>query len=130
MRKKIFQLNFFDFYADNSQQKLFGLDSFPGIKVIMNRQHNPGKVANVLAGGLGHALAHAGCIGKDMLAAVVYEESFASPSVNEILACVFSVAGKVACDNSHLLFQLLLECGRSRFFKQVGTKGKPAISLR
>jgi ATP-dependent dihydroxyacetone kinase len=73
------------------------LDGFPGTKVIVNRKHNPNKVAIVSGGGSGHEPAHAGFVGKGMLTAAVCGEIFASPSVDAILAGILAVTGKVGC---------------------------------
>jgi ATP-dependent dihydroxyacetone kinase len=73
------------------------LDGFPGTKVIVNRKHSLNKVAIVSGGGSGHEPAHAGFVGKGMLAAAVCGEIFASPSVDAILAGILAVTGKAGC---------------------------------
>ena len=73
------------------------LDGFPGAKVVLNRKHNPNKVAVISGGGSGHEPAHAGFVGKGMLAAAICGEVFASPSVDAVLAGILAVTGKGGC---------------------------------
>jgi len=85
------------FLLTAGSKDLVRLDGFPGTKVIVNRKHNPNKVAIVSGGGSGHEPAHAGFVGKGMLAAAVCGEIFASPSVDAILAGILAVTGKAGC---------------------------------
>jgi ATP-dependent dihydroxyacetone kinase len=77
--------------------ELARLDGFPGTKIIINRKHNPSKVAIVSGGGSGHEPAHAGYVGKGMLSAAICGEIFASPSVDAIMAGILAVTGKAGC---------------------------------
>jgi triose/dihydroxyacetone kinase / FAD-AMP lyase (cyclizing) len=81
----------------SSGAHLARLDGFPGTKVIINRKHSPNKVAVVSGGGSGHEPAHAGFVGRGMLAAAVCGEIFASPSVDAVLAAILAVTGKAGC---------------------------------
>jgi dihydroxyacetone kinase len=85
------------FLLSRGNKDIVRLDGFPSTKVIFNRRHNPNKVAVVSGGGSGHEPAHAGFVGRGMLAAAVCGEIFASPSVDAILAGILSVTGKAGC---------------------------------
>ncbi len=77
--------------------KLARLDGFPSIKVVLDTDHNPARVAVISGGGSGHEPAHAGFVGKGMLTAAVCGEVFASPSVDAVLAGILAVTGKGGC---------------------------------
>ena len=65
----------------------------PGqVKVVVDGDHDPGKVACISGGGSGHEPAHAGFVGRGMLAAAVCGEVFASPSAEAVLAAIHALA--------------------------------------
>src|SRR2546429_10000546 len=73
------------------------LDGYPHIKVVVRKDWDKRKVAVVSGGGAGHEPAHAGFVGRGMLAGSVSCEVFASPSVDAVLACILSVTGDAGC---------------------------------
>ncbi|MDD9908080.1 MAG: dihydroxyacetone kinase subunit DhaK [Ahrensia sp.] len=73
------------------------LDGFPQIKVVLRSDWDKSKVALVSGGGSGHEPAHAGFVGKGMLAAAVCGDVFASPSVDAVLAGILAVTGPAGC---------------------------------
>jgi len=85
------------FLLASGNPSLARLDGYPGTKVVLNRSHNPNKVAVISGGGSGHEPAHAGFVGKGMLAAAICGEVFASPSVDAVLAGILAVTGKGGC---------------------------------
>ncbi|KAI8465485.1 MAG: dihydroxyacetone kinase family protein [Monoraphidium minutum] len=68
------------------------LDGFPEVKVVVDAEHDRGKVACISGGGSGHEPAHAGFVGRGMLAAAVCGEVFASPSAEAVLAAIHAVS--------------------------------------
>jgi dihydroxyacetone kinase len=69
-----------------------------GLNVIVDLAHKGDKhVAVISGGGSGHEPAHAGFVGKGMLAAAVCGDVFASPSVDAVLAGIMAVTGKAGC---------------------------------
>jgi dihydroxyacetone kinase len=73
------------------------LDGYPHIKVVVRKDWDKRKVAVVSGGGAGHEPAHAGFVGKGMLAGAICGDIFASPSVDAVLACILSVTGEPGC---------------------------------
>lgn len=73
------------------------LDGYPEIKVVRRRNWDGTKVAVISGGGAGHEPAHAGYVGRGMLAAAVSGDVFASPSVEAVLAAIRSVTGTAGC---------------------------------
>eukprot|EP00195_Chlamydomonas_chlamydogama_P006031 CAMPEP_0202906546 /NCGR_PEP_ID=MMETSP1392-20130828/39357_1 /ASSEMBLY_ACC=CAM_ASM_000868 /TAXON_ID=225041 /ORGANISM="Chlamydomonas chlamydogama, Strain SAG 11-48b" /LENGTH=587 /DNA_ID=CAMNT_0049595115 /DNA_START=17 /DNA_END=1780 /DNA_ORIENTATION=+ len=73
------------------------LDGFPDIKVVFDKNHDKSKVAVISGGGSGHEPAHAGYVGRGMLAAAVCGEVFASPSAEAVLAAIRTVTGPAGC---------------------------------
>ncbi|GBF98253.1 3,4-dihydroxy-2-butanone kinase [Raphidocelis subcapitata] len=68
------------------------IDAFPEIKVVVNADHAPSRVAVISGGGSGHEPAHAGFVGMGMLAAAVCGEVFASPSAEAVQTAIEAVA--------------------------------------
>ncbi|MEM6322461.1 MAG: dihydroxyacetone kinase subunit DhaK [Pseudomonadota bacterium] len=73
------------------------LDGYPHIKVVFRSDWDKSKVALISGGGSGHEPAHAGFVGRGMLAAAVCGEVFASPSVDAVLAGILAVTGDAGC---------------------------------
>ena len=73
------------------------LDGYPEIKVVLRRDWDGSKVAVISGGGAGHEPAHAGYVGRGMLAAAVSGDVFASPSVEAVLAGIRAVTGAPGC---------------------------------
>src|SRR5881275_600233 len=73
------------------------LDGYPHIKVVVRKDWDKRKVAVVSGGGAGHEPAHAGYVGRGMLAGAVSGDIFASPSVDAVLACILAVTGAPGC---------------------------------
>ncbi|MCU0831446.1 MAG: dihydroxyacetone kinase subunit DhaK [Rhizobiaceae bacterium] len=73
------------------------LDGYPQIKVVVATDAKANRVALVSGGGSGHEPAHAGFVGKGMLAAAVCGEVFASPSVDAVLNGILAVTGDAGC---------------------------------
>src|SRR2546430_2723600 len=76
---------------------LVRLDGYPHIKVVVRKDWDKRKVAVVSGGGAGHEPAHAGYVGRGMLAGAVSGDIFASPSVDAVLACILAVTGAPGC---------------------------------
>jgi triose/dihydroxyacetone kinase / FAD-AMP lyase (cyclizing) len=83
--------------SSSAGKNLARLDGYPHIKVVVRKDWDRSKVAVVSGGGAGHEPAHAGFVGRGMLAAAVSGEIFASPSVDAVLACILSVTGEPGC---------------------------------
>lgn len=73
--------------------RLVRLDGYPFIRVVLCANWDKSKVALISGGGSGHEPAHAGFVGKDMLAAAICGDVFASPSVDAVLAGILAVTG-------------------------------------
>ena len=73
------------------------LDGYPHIRVVVRTDWDKSKVALVSGGGSGHEPAHAGFVGRGMLAAAVCGDVFASPSVDAVLAGILAVTGSAGC---------------------------------
>src|SRR2546428_7721632 len=82
-----------DGLLSSSSGHLARLDGYPHIKVVVRKDWDRSKVAVVSGGGAGHEPAHAGFVGRGMLAGAVSGEGFASPSGDARLACLLSVTG-------------------------------------
>jgi triose/dihydroxyacetone kinase / FAD-AMP lyase (cyclizing) len=73
-----------------------GLRRLPGQTVLVRSdlaQHADRPVAVISGGGSGHEPAHAGYVGRGMLAAAVAGDVFTSPSPDAVLAAIRAVAG-------------------------------------
>lgn len=74
------------------------LEGEAGFNVIVDLAHKGDRhVAVISGGGSGHEPAHAGFVGRGMLAAAVCGDVFASPSVDAVLAGILAVTGKAGC---------------------------------
>ena len=83
--------------GDLRASPLARLDGYPHVKVVVRTDADPAHVALVSGGGSGHEPAHAGFVGRGMLAAAVCGEVFASPSVEAVLAGILAVTGEAGC---------------------------------
>ena len=86
-----------DGFLQRQEGQVARLDGFPHIKVVVRADWKFDKVAIISGGGSGHEPAHAGFVGKGMLAAAVCGEIFASPSVDAVLAGIMAVTGDKGC---------------------------------
>lgn len=86
-----------DGLIETSGGALTRLDGYPHIKVVCRSDWDGSKVALISGGGSGHEPAHAGFVGRGMLAAAVCGEVFASPSVDAVLAAILAVTGEAGC---------------------------------
>lgn len=77
--------------------RLARLDGYPHSRVALRADWDFSKVALVSGGGSGHEPAHAGFVGRGMLAAAVCGDVFASPSVDAVLAGILAVTGEAGC---------------------------------
>lgn len=77
--------------------KLAKLDRFPEVRVVVRKDWDKSKVAVISGGGSGHEPAHAGFVGKGMLAAAICGDIFASPSVDAVLSAILAVTGQAGC---------------------------------
>lgn len=68
-----------------------------GIRIIVRRDWDKGKVALISGGGSGHEPAHVGFVGKGMLTAAVCGDVFTSPSVDAVLSAIINVTGEAGC---------------------------------
>jgi len=68
-----------------------------GIRVIRAAEWGKHHVAVISGGGAGHEPAHAGFVGRGMLAAAVAGELFTSPSVEAVLAAIRATCGEAGC---------------------------------
>lgn len=66
-------------------------------RVVLRGDWDKTRVAIVSGGGSGHEPAHAGLVGKGLLAAAVCGEIFASPSVDAVLSAIIAVTGPSGC---------------------------------
>lgn len=80
-----------------SGDRLARLDGYPHIKVVVRQDWDKSRVALVSGGGSGHEPAHAGFVGEGLLTAAVCGDTFASPSVDAVLAGILAVSGKAGC---------------------------------
>lgn len=78
-------------------ETLARLDAPAGIRVVLRHPVPQGKVALVSGGGSGHEPAHAGFVGRGMLAAAVCGDIFASPPVDAVLEAIRAVTGPAGC---------------------------------
>jgi ATP-dependent dihydroxyacetone kinase len=86
-----------DGLIETSGGALTRLDGYPHIKVVCRTDWDKSKVALISGGGSGHEPAHAGFVGRGMLAAAICGEVFASPSVDAVLAGILAVTGDAGC---------------------------------
>lgn len=98
------------------------LDSFPDIKVLVRTDWDKEKVAIISGGGAGHEPMHGGFVGKGMLTAAVSGETFASPSIDAVLAAIVHVTGPKGClvviknyTGDRLNFSLAVQRARADF---------------
>lgn len=68
-----------------------------GIRVIRDAEWDKRRVAVISGGGAGHEPAHAGFVGRGMLAAAVAGELFTSPSVEAVLVAIRAACGEAGC---------------------------------
>jgi len=73
------------------------LDGYPDIKVVFRNDWQKDKVALVSGGGAGHEPMHGGFVGSGMLAAAISGETFASPTIDAVLAAIVQVTGPAGC---------------------------------
>jgi len=83
--------------SSSGGKNLARLDGYPHIKVVVRKNWDRRKVAVVSGGGAGHEPAHAGFVGRGMLAGAISGDIFASPSVEAVLACILAVSGEPGC---------------------------------
>jgi dihydroxyacetone kinase len=83
--------------SSSAGKGLARLDGYPHVKVVVRKDWDKRKVAVVSGGGAGHEPAHAGFVGKGMLAGAICGDIFASPSVDAVLACILAVTGEPGC---------------------------------
>src|SRR5256885_5545957 len=83
--------------SSSAGRALARLDGYPHIKVVVRKDGDKRKVAVVSGGGAGHEPAHAGFVGRGMLAGAICGDIFASPSVDAVLACILAVTGEPGC---------------------------------
>lgn len=76
---------------------LVKLDIDPAIRIVARGDWDKSRVAVISGGGSGHEPAHAGFVGKGMLAAAVCGDLFASPSVDAVLNAIVAVTGDRGC---------------------------------
>eukprot|EP00933_Yihiella_yeosuensis_P005634 TRINITY_DN110182_c0_g1_i1.p1 TRINITY_DN110182_c0_g1~~TRINITY_DN110182_c0_g1_i1.p1 ORF type:complete len:642 (+),score=207.63 TRINITY_DN110182_c0_g1_i1:72-1997(+) len=80
-----------------STPNLARLDAYPDVKVVVRTDWNKDKVAIISGGGAGHEPMHGGFVGKGMLTAAVSGETFASPTIDAVLAAIVQVTGAKGC---------------------------------
>lgn len=80
-----------------STPKMARLSNYPDIKVVFRTDWNKDKVAIISGGGAGHEPMHGGFVGQGMLTAAVSGETFASPSIDAVLAAIVQVTGAKGC---------------------------------
>lgn len=80
-----------------STPNLGRLDAFPSIKVLFRTDWKKDKVALISGGGAGHEPMHGGFVGQGMLTAGVSGETFASPTIDAVLAAIVQVTGTKGC---------------------------------
>src|SRR5438067_3585383 len=83
--------------SSSAGRDLARLDGYPHIKVVVRKEWDKRKVAVVSGGGAGPEPAHAGFVGRGMLAGRLCGDIFASPSVDAVLACILAVTGEPGC---------------------------------
>ena len=77
--------------------RLARLDGYPHIKVVVRTDWDGSKVALVSGGGSGHEPSHAGFVGQGCSRRRFAAMSFASPSVDAVLAGILAVTGDAGC---------------------------------
>lgn len=109
-----------------STPNLARLDAYPDIKVVFRTDWNKDKVAIISGGGAGHEPMHGGFVGKGMLTAAVSGETFASPTIDAVLAAIVQVTGAKGCllviknyTGDRLNFSLAAQQAKANFGLQV-----------
>lgn len=80
-----------------STENLARLDGYPDIKVVYRTDWSKDKVALISGGGAGHEPMHGGFVGQGLLTAAISGETFASPSIDAVLAAIVQVTGPKGC---------------------------------
>ncbi|CAJ1362250.1 unnamed protein product [Effrenium voratum] len=111
-----------------STPNLARMDGYPDLKIVYRTDWNKDKVAIISGGGAGHEPMHGGFVGKGMLSAAVSGETFASPSIDAVLAAIVQVTGPKGCllviknyTGDRLNFSLAAQRARSIYGLQVET---------
>lgn len=111
-----------------STPNLGRLDAFPSIKVVFRTDWSKDKVALVSGGGAGHEPMHGGLVGQGLLTAAVSGETFASPTIDAVLAAIVQVTGPKGClliiknyTGDRLNFTLAAQKARDQFGLKVET---------
>jgi len=111
-----------------STPNLARLDAYPDVKVVYRTDWNKDKVAVICGGGAGHEPMHGGFVGRGMLTAAVSGETFASPSIDAVLAAIVQVTGPKGCllviknyTGDRLNFSLAAQRARSIYGLEVET---------
>ncbi|CAK9044487.1 Dihydroxyacetone kinase (DHA kinase) (Glycerone kinase) [Durusdinium trenchii] len=104
------------------------LDGYPDIKVVYRTDWNKDKVSVISGGGAGHEPLHGGFVGRGLLTAAISGETFASPSIDAVLAAIVQVTGPKGCllviknyTGDRLNFTLAAQKARSIYGLQVET---------
>lgn len=111
-----------------SSENLARLDGYPDIKVVYRTDWSKDKVALISGGGAGHEPMHGGFVGQGLLTAAISGETFASPSIDAVLAAIVQVTGPKGClliiknyTGDRLNFTLAAQKARSIYGLQVET---------
>lgn len=111
-----------------STPNLGRLDGYPDVKVVYRTDWNKDKVAVLCGGGAGHEPMHGGFVGRGMLTAAISGETFASPSIDAVLAAIVQVTGPKGClliiknyTGDRLNFSLAAQRARSIYGLEVET---------
>jgi len=111
-----------------STPNLARLDAYPDVKVVYRTDWKKDKVAVISGGGAGHEPMHGGFVGSGMLTAAVSGETFASPSIDAVLAGIIQVTGPKGCllviknyTGDRLNFSLAAQRARSIYGLEVET---------
>lgn len=111
-----------------STENLARLDGYPDIKVVYRTDWSKDKVALISGGGAGHEPMHGGFVGQGLLTAAISGETFASPSIDAVLAAIVQVTGPKGCllviknyTGDRLNFTLAAQKARSIYGLQVET---------
>src|SRR2546428_12864518 len=86
-----------DGLLSSSSGHLARLDGYPHIKVVVRKDWNRSKVAVVSGGGAGHEPAHAGFVGRGMLAGAGSGAGLALAAVGGVPGRILSVTGGARC---------------------------------
>lgn len=111
-----------------STPNLARLDAYPDIKVVFRTDWSKDKVAIISGGGAGHEPMHGGFVGKGMLTAAVSGETFASPTIDAVLAAIVQVTGPKGCllviknyTGDRLNFSLAAQQAKAKYGLEVET---------